>query len=78
MTTAFSAYLPCTEAEKVIAEKGYDPLRDLANSPDSVFCSLQSTVCDTELLHRVRSLRNIACMSRALRSPLKRKAREVH
>ena len=39
MTASFSAYLPCAEAEKIIAEKGYDPLRDLANPPDSVFCS---------------------------------------
>ena len=39
MTSAFSAYLPCANAEKVIAEKGYDPLRDVMNSPDSVFCS---------------------------------------
>ncbi len=39
MTAAFAAYLPCAEAEKVIAEKGYDPLRDVMNSPDSVFCS---------------------------------------
>ena len=36
---AFAAYLPCAEAEKVIAEKAYDPLRDVMNSPDSVFCS---------------------------------------
>ena len=39
MTASFHAYLPCAEAEKVIAEKGYDPLRDVLNSPDSVFCS---------------------------------------
>ena len=39
MSAAFAAYLPCADAEKVIAEKAYDPLRDLANSPDSVFCS---------------------------------------
>ena len=39
MTAAFKAYLPCAEAEKVIAEKAYNPLGDLANSPDSVFCS---------------------------------------
>ena len=39
MTAAFTAYLPCTDAGKVIAEKGYDPLRDVMNSPDSVFCS---------------------------------------
>ena len=39
MTSAFSAYLPCAEAERIIAEKGYDPLRDMANPADSVFCS---------------------------------------
>ena len=39
MNSAFFAYLPCADAEKVIAERGYDPLRDVMNSPDSVFCS---------------------------------------
>ena len=39
MTATFHAYLPCPEADRVIAEKGYDPLRDVLNSPDSVFCS---------------------------------------
>jgi len=39
MTASFSAYLPCAEAERIIAEKGYDPERDPANPPDSVFCS---------------------------------------
>ena len=39
MSSSFAACLPCAEAEKVIAEKGYDPLRDIMNSPDSVFCS---------------------------------------
>ncbi len=39
MTASFAAYLPCADAEKVIAEKGYDPLRDVMNPPDSVFCS---------------------------------------
>ena len=32
-------YGPCHNAEEVIAAKGYDPLRDVRNSPDSVFCS---------------------------------------
>ena len=40
---SFSAELldwePCADPEKVIAEKGYDPLRDTWNTPDSVFCS---------------------------------------
>ena len=31
-------YAPCHDAEKVIAASGYDPLRDVANTPDSVFC----------------------------------------
>ena len=39
MNAAFSAYLPCADADRVIREKGYDPLRDVMNSPDSVFCS---------------------------------------
>ena len=32
-------YEPCGHPEKVIADMGYDPLRDVENSPDSVFCS---------------------------------------
>ena len=39
MTAAFHAYLPCADAESVIAARGYDPVRDVMNSPDSVFCS---------------------------------------
>ena len=39
MTSSFSAWLPCADAETVIAQKGYDPLRDVMNPPDSVFCS---------------------------------------
>ena len=39
MTAAFAAYRPCAEAERIIAEKGYDPLRDVMNPADSVFCS---------------------------------------
>ncbi len=39
MTSAFYAYLPAGEPEKIIAERGYDPLRDVMNPPDSVFCS---------------------------------------
>ena len=31
-------YEPCHDAEKVIVAMGYDPERDLENSPDSVFC----------------------------------------
>ena len=32
-------YAPCARAEEVIAERGYDPVRDVDNTPDSVFCS---------------------------------------
>ena len=34
-----AGYRPCADADRIIAEKGYDPERDLDNSPDSVFCS---------------------------------------
>ena len=34
-----AGYRPCAEAEKVIAEIGYDPERDVDNTPDSVFCA---------------------------------------
>jgi predicted RNA-binding protein with PIN domain len=39
MTAEFAAYLPCADAEAVIAAKGYDPRADLYNSPDSIFCA---------------------------------------
>ena len=32
-------YEPCKDAEKVIEKRGYDKERDVANTPDSVFCS---------------------------------------
>ena len=32
-------YAPCHDAQKVIAELGYDPESDLENTPDSVFCA---------------------------------------
>ncbi len=32
-------YGPCHNPEEVISEKAYDPLRDLRNTPDSVFCA---------------------------------------
>lgn len=35
----FDGYFPCTEQERIVAERGYDPERDVSNSPDSVFCS---------------------------------------
>ena len=33
-----AGYRPCADAERVIAEIGYDPERDVDNTPDSVFC----------------------------------------
>ena len=39
MSSAFLAYEPCSDSERIIAARGYDPLRDVLNSPDSVFCS---------------------------------------
>ena len=39
MNAEFAAYLPCADAETVIAARGYNPLGDLFNSPDSIFCS---------------------------------------
>ena len=39
MTSSFLAWLPCADQDRIVAEKGYDPARDLLNSPDSVFCS---------------------------------------
>ena len=35
----FSDHEPCHDADRVIAEAGYDPEADLPNTPDSVFCS---------------------------------------
>ena len=34
-----SDYRPCHNAKEVIAQIGYDPEKDLRNSPDSVFCA---------------------------------------
>ena len=39
MFCSFSGYKPCRDAESVITASGYDPERDVSNSPDSVFCS---------------------------------------
>ena len=33
-----AGYRPCHDAERVLAEAGYDPERDVRNTPDSVFC----------------------------------------
>lgn len=35
----YAGYRPRHNAEQVIAEAAYDPVADLANTPDSVFCS---------------------------------------
>ena len=34
-----AGYVPCQDAEAVIAEANYDPEADLDNTPDSVFCA---------------------------------------
>ena len=34
-----AGYEPCHDAERVIEEADYDPVADLPNTPDSVFCS---------------------------------------
>ena len=39
VSASFLDWEPCADAEKVIAEKGYNPERDTWNSADSVFCS---------------------------------------
>ncbi len=38
-SASFLDWEPCADADRVIADKGYDPLRDTWNTPDSVFCS---------------------------------------
>lgn len=35
----YAGYRPCHNAEQVIADAAYDSVADLANTPDSVFCS---------------------------------------
>ena len=39
MVSSFHSWEPCPDQDRIVAEKGYDPLRDTFNSPDSVFCS---------------------------------------
>ena len=34
-----AGYRPAVNAEKVIAERAYEPQADLDNTPDSVFCA---------------------------------------
>ena len=39
LSAAFLDWEPAADQEKIIREKGYDPRRDIWNTPDSVFCS---------------------------------------
>ena len=39
LSCTVKGYAPCRNPEEVIAARGYDPLRDVENTPDSVFCS---------------------------------------
>ena len=39
LSLTFDGYEPCHNAQEVIQYKAYDPERDIANTPDSVFCS---------------------------------------
>ncbi|MBQ9210939.1 MAG: TetM/TetW/TetO/TetS family tetracycline resistance ribosomal protection protein [Clostridia bacterium] len=39
LTCALRGYAPCRNAEEVIRRRGYDPERDVENTPDSVFCA---------------------------------------
>ena len=39
LTCALQGYAPCRNPEEVIAARGYNPLSDLENTPDSVFCA---------------------------------------
>ena len=54
-----SGYRPCSEAETVIASMGYDPERDVENTPDSVYCDHGAGIvvkwCDVPSIARVDS-----------------------
>ncbi len=39
LQVSLRGYAPCHNTEAVVAELGYDPERDLENTPDSVFCA---------------------------------------
>ena len=39
LRVSLRGYAPCRHPEEVIAAAAYDPLRDVENSPDSVFCA---------------------------------------
>ena len=38
-SSSFLDWEPCARQDQVVREKGYDPCRDVWNTPDSVFCS---------------------------------------
>lgn len=39
LSCTFAGYRPCHEEDAVVAAAGYDPVADLDNTPDSVFCA---------------------------------------
>lgn len=39
LSLAPGGYFPCTDQDSVVAEIGYDPLRDVEHPTDSIFCS---------------------------------------
>ena len=39
LSLSYAGYRPCTDQNELVRQSGYDPLSDLENSPDSVFCS---------------------------------------
>ena len=39
LSLSFYGYRPCKNADEIISKIGYEPERDLPNTPDSVFCS---------------------------------------
>lgn len=39
VTFALDHYAPCHNAQEIVAESGYNPLAQLSDTPDSVFCS---------------------------------------
>lgn len=39
LSLSFGGYEPCRVQEEIVKEIGYDPERDVENTPDSVFCS---------------------------------------
>ena len=39
LSLSLGGYAPCHDQQQVVEQMGYDPQRDLENSPDSVFCA---------------------------------------